>query len=33
MEKYQGWVAGFCGFSPFLEKKNMLFKRDLKQEA
>jgi hypothetical protein len=32
-ERYQGWVAGFCGFSPFLGRGNMLFKRDLKQET
>lgn len=33
LEKDQDWVAGFCGFCPFLERGNMLFKRDLKQET
>lgn len=33
LEKYQGRVAGFCGFSPFLKRGNMLLKRALEQET
>lgn len=33
LEKYQGCGAGLCGFPPFLERGNMLFKCDLKQET
>lgn len=33
LEKYQGRVAGFCGFSPFLKRGNMLLKHALRRET